>query len=53
MRHNAQLIDCVKVYNMIHTLESMVTFLNESVIDEKSGLRKEVLEPLNGTLEEF
>lgn len=53
MRHNAQLIDCVKVYNMIHTLESMVTFLNENVIDEQSGLRKEVLEPLNGTLEEF
>ena len=31
----------------------MVTFLNENVIDEQSGLRKEVLEPLNGTLEEF
>jgi len=38
---------------MIHTLESMVTFLSENVIDEQSGLRKEVLEPLNGTLEEF
>jgi DNA mismatch repair ATPase MutS len=53
MRNNAQLVDCVKVYNMIHTLESLVSFLNENVIDEKCALRAEVIEPLSGTLEEF
>lgn len=53
MRNNAQLVDCVKVYNMIHTLESLVQFLNENVIDEKHALRAEVIDPLNGTLEEF
>ena len=46
-------MDCVKVYNMIHTLESLVQFLNENVIDEKHSLRTEVIEPLTGTLEEF
>lgn len=29
LRNNAQLVDCVKVYNMIHTLESLVSYLNE------------------------
>ena len=53
MRNNAQLVDCVKVYNMIHTLESLVQFLNENVIDDKHSLRTEVIEPLTGTLEEF
>ena len=53
MRHNAQLVDCVKVYNMIHTLESLVGYLNENIADEEHALRTEVIEPLNGTLEEF
>lgn len=34
MRNNAQLVDCVKVYNMIHTLESLVGYLKENVVDE-------------------
>lgn len=53
LRHNAQLIDCVKVYNMIHTLESLVGYLNENMVQEDHPLRTEVVDPLNGTLEEF
>lgn len=53
LRHNAQLVDCVKVYNMIHTLESLVGYLNENVVQEDHPLRTEVVDPLNGTLEEF
>ena len=53
LRNNAQLIDCVKVYNMIHTLESLVSYLNENVAVEDHPLRAEVIEPLNSTLEEF
>ena len=53
MRNNAQLVDCVKVYNMIHTLESLVSYLNENVVQEDHPLRTEVIEPLNATLEEF
>ena len=53
LRHNAQLVDCVKVYNMIHTLESLVQYLNENITQEDHPLRTEVLDPLNGTLEEF
>jgi hypothetical protein len=39
MRNNAQLVDCVKVYNMIHTLEALVQFLDDSCIDESHELR--------------
>ena len=53
LRNNAQLVDCVKVYNMIHTLESLVGYLNENVVQEDHPLRTEVVDPLNATLEEF
>ena len=53
MRHNAQLVDCVKVYNMIHTLEALVTYLDEACIDEAHVLRSEMIDPLKGTLEDF
>ena len=53
LRHNAQLVDCVKVYNMIFTLESLVSYLNENMIQEDHPLRTEVIEPLSATLEEF
>ena len=53
MRHNAQLVDCVKVYNMIHTLEGLVGFLNEHLIDDAHVLRTEMIAPLTETLEEF
>ena len=53
LRNNAQLVDCVKVYNMIATLESLVGYLNENVVEEEHPLRTEVIDPLNGTLEEF
>ena len=39
LRHNAQLIDCVKVYNMIHTLESLCGFIEENVIDDRHAMR--------------
>ena len=38
---------------MIHTLESLVSYLNENVAVEDHPLRAEVIEPLNSTLEEF
>ena len=53
MRNSASLLDCVKVYNMIHTLESLVSFLNENVIDENHVLRTKIIAPLTETLEEF
>lgn len=53
LRNNAQLVDCVKVYNMIHTLESLVGYLNENVVQEDHPLRTEMIDPLTGTLEEF
>lgn len=53
MRHNAQLVDCVKVYNMIHTLEALASYLDETVMGDEHPLRLEVVEPIKGTLEEF
>jgi len=53
MRNNAQLIDCVKVYNMITTLENLVNYLKENVVQEEHPLKTEVIDPLEGTLEEF
>ena len=53
MRNNAQLIDCIKVYNMIHTLEGLIEYLNDNVIDDAHILRSEMIAPLNETLEEF
>ena len=53
MRNNAQLVDCVKVYNMIHTLEALVRFLDDACIDDSHKLRIEMIEPLKATLVEF
>jgi hypothetical protein len=39
MRHNASLLDCVKVYNMIHTLQSMCNYLDENIADDRHALR--------------
>ena len=48
-------MDCVKVYNMIHTLESLVSYLNENVTQEgeEHPMRVQVVDPLVETLEEF
>lgn len=43
----------MKVYNMIHTLESLCGFLDESVMEEEHALRTQILEPLKGTLGDF
>lgn len=53
MRNNAQLVDCVKVYNMIHTLEALVRYLDDACIDDSHKLRLEMIEPLKATLVEF
>lgn len=53
LRHNCQLIDCVKVYNMIYTLEALCTYLDESVMEEEHALRLQVLNPLKETLGDF
>jgi hypothetical protein len=34
LRNNAQLVDCVKVYNMIFTLEALCKYLDENMIDD-------------------
>ena len=39
LRNNAQLVDCVKVYNMIHTLQELCKYLDENVMDESHPLR--------------
>lgn len=38
---------------MIHTLEALVRYLDDACIDESHIIRKEVIEPLSSTLEEF
>lgn len=53
MRNNAQLVDCVKVYNMIHTLSSLVQYLDENTIDENNALKKDFVLPLRTILEDF
>lgn len=53
MRNNASLVDCVKVYNMIHTLEALVKYLDDSCVDEENELRIQMIEPLKATLGEF
>lgn len=53
LRHSATLVDCVKVYNMITTLESMCTFLDESIMDENHPLRTTILNPLKANLDDF
>jgi hypothetical protein len=53
LRNNAQLVDCVKVYNMIFTLENLCKFLDESLMDEAHPLRTEILDKLKGTLDDF
>ena len=33
MKNNTSLLDCVKIYNMINSLEVMVMFMNASNLD--------------------
>jgi hypothetical protein len=53
MRNNASLVDCVKVYNMIHTLEALVKYLDDSCVDDENELRIQMIDPLKATLGEF
>jgi hypothetical protein len=57
LRHTAQLIDCVKIYNMVLALETMVGYLMEEFGADKNNhehaLYTEIIEPLAATLEEF
>ena len=53
LRNNAQLVDCVKVYNMIHTLQELCRYLDENIADEGHALRKSILDKLHDTLEDF
>jgi hypothetical protein len=53
MRHNAALVDCVKVYNMIHTLSGLCRYLDDTIHSESHPLRLEILDPLKGTLDDF
>ena len=38
---------------MIHTLEALCQYLDENVMDEKSPVRINILEPLMSTLNDF
>ena len=53
LRHSAQLVDCVKIYNMISTLQGLCQYLEESVMDEQHPMRLHILDPLSQNLEEF
>ena len=53
MRNNTTLLDCVKIYNMINSLEGMIKFMNQSKPDEENAFFKDIASPLNDTLEEF
>jgi hypothetical protein len=53
MKNNTSLLDCVKIYNMINSLEGMVMFMNASNLDEEQAFFKDIASPLNDSLEEF
>ena len=53
MRNNTTLLDCVKIYNMINTLEGMIKFMNQSKTDDENAFFKDIVNPLNETMEEF
>lgn len=53
LRNNAQLVDCVKVYNMIFTLEGLCKYLDECIMDEGHPLRTVFLGQLQATLDDF
>lgn len=54
VRHSAQLIDCIKVYNMIHSLNSMCAFLKENIMEfDNDAVKSSILDPLIDASEEF
>lgn len=54
LKHTAQLIDCVKVYNMVETLHQLCTYLEEHASDDKDHtIYTQTVIPLFNTLEEF
>jgi len=53
LRHNASLVDCVKVYNMVVTLKSMVGYFDESMLEEDHPLRVRFLDVLKQDLGDF
>jgi len=50
LRNSAQLLDCVKVYNMIGTLEGMCQYLEDNLSDDQD---LHLVIPLKQTLPEF
>lgn len=46
-------MDCVKVYNMVLTLEGLCKYLDENMIDEGHPVRSEIIDKLKGTLDDF
>ena len=53
MRNNTTLLDCVKIYNMINSLEGMIKFMNQSKTEDDNAFLKDIVNPLNETMEEF
>lgn len=54
MRNNTSLVDCVKVYNMINSLEVIVQTLKNELADaEETALSTEIFTPLEQALEDF
>ena len=56
VKHSANLLDCVKVYNLIQTLTGMCDYLSENVNDmdeSHESIREVVLTPLKDTLDDF
>ena len=53
MKHNANLIDCVKVYNMVVTLRAMVDYMDAAVMEEEHPLKKEFIHSLKESCGDF
>jgi len=54
MRNDTSLVDCVKVYNMINSLEVIVQTLKNELADaEETALSTEIFTPLEQALEDF
>ena len=53
LKNSANLVDCVKIYNMVVTLEQMCEQLQQIEIADDHALAVNVMKPLFDTLEDF
>lgn len=53
MRHSATLVDCVKIYNMVVTLEQMCNEMQAVDIEDDHAVAVNIFQPLMETLDGF